>query len=50
VPSGAVVPIDLEVFPTGAVILPGRRLRVSIRAFDAPHLLPPVTQAAQVAR
>ncbi|HEX6150119.1 CocE/NonD family hydrolase [Nocardioides sp.] len=40
--DGAVAPVDVEVFPTGAAIRPGHRLRVSIQAFDVPHLLPPV--------
>jgi putative CocE/NonD family hydrolase len=39
--DGAVAPVDVEVFPTGAAIRPGHRLRVSIQAFDVPHLLPP---------
>ena len=39
---GKVVPIDVEVFPTGAAILPGHRLRISIQAFDIPHLLSPL--------
>ena len=29
-------------FPTGAAIQPGHRLRLSIQAFDVPHLLPPL--------
>ncbi len=37
---GKVAPVDVEVFPTGAAILPGHRLRLSIQAFDIPHLLP----------
>ena len=41
-PSGQVVPVDVEVFPTGAAIQPGHRLRLSIQAFDVPHLLPPL--------
>lgn len=49
VPVGAVVPVDVEVFPTGAAILPGHRLRVSIQAFDVPHLLPPLTGLPQIA-
>ena len=40
--EGEVAPVDVEVFPTGAAILPGHRLRVSVQAFDVPHLLPPV--------
>jgi putative CocE/NonD family hydrolase len=49
VPSGAVVPVDVEVFPTGAALRPGHRLRVSIQAFDVPHLLPTVPDLAQAA-
>lgn len=40
--SGKVAPVDVEIFPTGAAIKPGHRLRVSIQAFDVPHLLSPV--------
>ncbi|GAB2865902.1 CocE/NonD family hydrolase [Nocardioides pacificus] len=39
-PRGAVEPIDVEVFPTGAVIEKGHRLRLAVQAFDVPHLLP----------
>lgn len=42
--SGEVAPVDVEVFPTGAQIPKGHRLRVSIQAFDLPHLLPNLTQ------
>jgi uncharacterized protein len=49
VPAGAVVPVDVEVFPTGAAIAPGHRLRLSIQAFDVPHLLPPLPAIAQIA-
>ncbi len=49
VPSGAVVPVDVEVFPTGAAIKPGHRLRLSIQAFDVPHLLPSLTNLVQIA-
>lgn len=38
--EGRVAPVDVEVFPTGAAIRPGHRLRISIQAFDVPHLLP----------
>lgn len=41
--SGQVAPVDVEVFPTGAVIKPGHRLRISVQAFDIPHLLSPLT-------
>jgi putative CocE/NonD family hydrolase len=49
VPSGAVVPVDVEVFPTGAALLPGHRLRLSVQAFDVPHLLPPLPDLGQLA-
>lgn len=41
--AGQVAPVDVEVFPTGAVIEPGHRLRVAVQAFDVPHLLSPLT-------
>lgn len=41
--SGEVAPVDVEVFPTGAVIKPGHRLRIAVQAFDIPHLLSPLT-------
>jgi uncharacterized protein len=40
--NGEVAPVDVEVFPTAAEIAPGHRLRVSVQAFDVPHLLPTV--------
>jgi predicted acyl esterase len=45
-PSGAAVPIDVEVFPTGATLAAGHRLRLSVEAFDTPHLAAPVPQYA----
>lgn len=39
-PAGSVAPVDVEIFPTGARILPGHRLRIAVQAFDVPHLLP----------
>ena len=33
-------PIDVEIFPTGAKLLAGHRLRISIQAADTPHALP----------
>lgn len=39
---GQVAPVDVEVFPTGAVIRPGHRLRIAVQAFDVPHLLSPL--------
>lgn len=35
-----IAPVDVEVFPTGARIQPGHRLRLAVQAFDVPHLLP----------
>jgi putative CocE/NonD family hydrolase len=50
--AGQVAPVDVEIFPTGAVIRPGHRLRVSIQGYDVPHLLAPapdlVGQAAPI--
>ncbi len=40
--GGQVAPIDVEIFPTGAAVKPGHRLRISIQAFDVPHLLSPI--------
>ncbi len=42
--SGAVEPVDVEVFPTGASIEPGHRLRLAVQAFDVPHLTPTLPQ------
>jgi putative CocE/NonD family hydrolase len=38
--NGQVAPVDVEVFPTGASIRPGHRLRLAVQAYDVPHLLP----------
>lgn len=38
--SGQVAPVDVEIFPTAARILPGHRLRIAIQSFDVPHLAP----------
>ncbi|KQY57124.1 CocE/NonD family hydrolase [Nocardioides sp. Root140] len=38
--GGAVEPVDVEVFPTGAQIQKGHRLRLAVQSFDIPHLLP----------
>lgn len=43
---GEVVPVDVEVFPTGAVVNEGERLRISVQSFDTPHLLSPLTNLA----
>jgi hypothetical protein len=37
---GQIAPVDVEIFPTGAKILPGHRLRLAVQAFDIPHLAP----------
>ncbi|WP_436697745.1 CocE/NonD family hydrolase [Nocardioides sp. BYT-33-1] len=42
-PRGEIAPVDVEIFPTGAVIAKGHRLRIAVQAFDVPHLLSPVT-------
>lgn len=40
--AGQVAPVEVEIFPTGAVIQPGHRLRIAIQSFDVPHLLSPL--------
>lgn len=42
---GEVVPVDVEVFPTGADIQAGHRLELSVQSFDVPHLLPTLPDA-----
>ena len=42
--SGAIEPVDVEIFPTGASIEPGHRLRLAVQAFDVPHLAPTLPQ------
>lgn len=49
VPAGVPVAVDVEVFPTGVTLLPGHTLRLSVEAFDTPHLAPPLPQAANSA-
>lgn len=34
----------MEVFPKGASIRPGHRLRIAVQAFDTPHLAPTLPQ------
>ena len=46
VEPGRVVPVDVEVFPTGARLAPGHRLRITVQAFDVPHLLPSLPDLA----
>jgi putative CocE/NonD family hydrolase len=45
-PLTGTAPVDVEVFPTGAAIQPGHRLRLAIQAFDVPHLAPNLTLLA----
>jgi predicted acyl esterase len=42
--TGKVARIDVEVFPTGAVLRKGHRLRVTVQQYDVPHLLAPLPQ------
>jgi uncharacterized protein len=49
VPSGEPVPVSVEVFPTGAALAPGHRLRLSVTAYDTPHLVAPLPQAVDAA-
>jgi putative CocE/NonD family hydrolase len=44
--AGKPAPVDVEIFPTGARILKGHRLRLAVQAFDVPHLLPNLQLAA----
>ena len=39
VKAGNVMGVDVEVFPTGAVVKRGHRLRITVQAYDTPHLL-----------
>jgi len=39
-PMSGIQPVDVEIFPTGARLLAGHRLRISIQAADTPHTLP----------
>jgi putative CocE/NonD family hydrolase len=39
VQAGKVMGVDVEVFPTGAVLKAGHRLRITVQAYDTPHLL-----------
>ncbi|TQL70358.1 hypothetical protein FB381_4288 [Nocardioides albertanoniae] len=47
VTPGEIYRVPVEVFPTGAVIKKGHRLRVTVHSYDAPHLLPNVKQLAR---
>ena len=44
VEPGKVMRVDVEVFPTGAVLRKGHRLRVTVQAYDTPHLTATVPQ------
>jgi uncharacterized protein len=44
VKPGQIYRVPVEVFPTGAVIEKGHRLRVTVHSYDVPHLLPNVKQ------
>jgi putative CocE/NonD family hydrolase len=46
VEPGRVMRVDVEVFPTGAVLRKGHRLRVTVQAFDTPHLTPTAPELA----
>jgi uncharacterized protein len=49
VEPGEVMRVDVEVFPTGAKLRKGHRLRVTVQAFDTPHLTPTAPQAVDSA-
>jgi predicted acyl esterase len=44
VTPGKVMGVDVEVFPTGAELKKGHRLRITVQAFDTPHLTPTAPQ------
>lgn len=44
VTPGKIYRVPVEVFPTGAVIKKGHRLRITVHSYDVPHLLPNVKQ------
>lgn len=46
VEPGTVMAVHVEVFPTGAVLRKGHRLRLTVQAFDTPHLTPTAPQLA----
>jgi putative CocE/NonD family hydrolase len=48
-PLSGTKPVDVEVFPTAAVIRPGHRLRLAVQAFDVPHLAPTLPEVAGAA-
>jgi putative CocE/NonD family hydrolase len=44
-PAGAIQPVDVEIFPTGARIKKGHRLRIALQEYDVPHLSPVLPEA-----
>lgn len=44
VTPGEPMPLDVEVFPTNAVIKAGHRLRITVAPSDFPHSIPPLPQ------
>jgi predicted acyl esterase len=49
VPTGKVVPYDIEIRPAFSTIRKGHSLRLLIGTGDTPHLLPPPTKLLQMA-
>ncbi len=47
VASGGLAEIQVEIFPTSAVIAKGHRLRIAVGASDFPHGLPPLPDLVQ---
>ncbi|MFI9508784.1 CocE/NonD family hydrolase [Nocardia sp. NPDC052566] len=43
-PANVPVAVDIEIFPTAAVIQPGHRLRLAVQTMDFPHLIPTLPQ------
>lgn len=43
--AGDAMEVAVEVFPTGALIAPGHKLRLTLQTADAPHLTAPLPQA-----
>ncbi len=46
VTPGRMMRVDVEVFPTEAVLKKGHRLRISLQSFDTPHLAPTAPELA----
>ena len=45
--SGSLVEVQVEIFPTSAVIQTGHKLRIAVGASDFPHGLPPLPDLVQ---